>query len=480
MGDGSPDANSGRRVMNMPPITRRNFLADSAKASALLALGGSSVGSLLSACATTSSSSEASTLAVEIDAGQNANPFLWFANAMQSAVGVSPKIIGLPFVGQYEKIVSEMITRSNVYDVLVFPPFFLGDFVAKGFVHKLTDFGNESDFKLDDVLPVYRDVYLKRNGNLYAAAYDGDQLQVAYRKDMFDKAGITKFPTTWDEYVATAQALHKPPTQYGNAFYGQRGFCYGWFINIFAANGGKWFTSDMKPGIAGDEGVKALETMIKLKAICPAEHPADRVPGAQRGVPQRLEPRWSSSGTTWRSRPRIRTKSKSVGMNGYAPSPVRNYMPYSRIAAISAFSSNPHNSYKMIQYMTRTEVSIKYVYDPNCGEDPTRASHFDVSAVKDHTGKPSMSPDAATSYVNANKAGLAIGYPELSIPGAPRYIDILDLKVNEALAGSSTAAQALKSTADEWNSITTALDQNAQVKAYADWVDSFHKAGITY
>ena len=253
----------------MPPITRRNFLADSAKASALLALGGSSVGSLLSACATTSSSSEASTLAVEIDAGQNANPFLWFANAMQSAVGVSPKIIGLPIVGQYEKIVSEMITRSNVYDVLVFPPFFLGDFVAKGFVHKLTDFGNESDFKLDDVLPVYRDVYLKRNGNLYAAAYDGDQLQVAYRKDMFDKAGITKFPTTWDEYVATAQALHKPPTQYGNAFYGQRGFCYGWFINIFAANGGKWFTSDMKPGIAGDEGVKALETMIKLKQYAP-------------------------------------------------------------------------------------------------------------------------------------------------------------------------------------------------------------------
>jgi hypothetical protein len=167
-------------------------------------------------------------------------------------------------------------------------------------------------------------------------------------------------------------------------------------------------------------------------------------------------------------------------MNGYAPSPVRNYMPYSRIMAISAYTSNPHNSYKLIQYMNRTEVSIKDVYDPNCGEDPFRTSHFDVSAVKDHTGKASMSADAATSYVKANKDGLAIGYPELSIPGAPRYIDILDLKVNEALSGSSTAAQALKSASDEWDSITTALDKNAQVKAYADWVDSFHKAGINY
>jgi len=93
------------------------------------------MGSLLSACGTsTSTSSEASTLAIEIDAGQNAAPFQWFANDMQSAVGVSPKIIGLPFVGQYEKIVSEMITRSNVYDVLVFPPFFVGDSRAPRFV----------------------------------------------------------------------------------------------------------------------------------------------------------------------------------------------------------------------------------------------------------------------------------------------------------------------------------------------------------
>lgn len=463
----------------MPPITRRGFLADSAKASALLALGGSSVGSLLSACGTSSSSSEASTLAVEIDSGQNANPFMWFANEMQSTVGVSPKIVGLPFVGQYEKIVSEMITRSNVYDVLAFPPFFLGDFVAKGFLHKLTDFGNESDFKLDDVLPVYRDVYLKRNGSLYAANYDGDQLQLAYRKDMFDKAGIMKAPTTWDEFVATAQALHKPPTQYGNAFYGQRGFCYGWFINIFAANGGKWFSADMKPGIAGDEGVKALQTMIKLKQYAPPNI-------LQIGYPELNEAYLNGSTAMviqWNDlalKAEDSTKSKSVGMNGYAPSPVRNYMPYSRIMAISAFTSNPHNSYKLIQYMNRSEVSIKDVYDANCGEDPFRTSHFNTSAVKDHTGKPSMSADAAASYVKANKDGLAIGYPELSIPGAPRYIDILDLKVNEALSGSVTAAQALKSASDEWDSITTALDKNAQVKAYADWVASFNKAGINY
>ncbi|HEY8677347.1 MAG TPA: extracellular solute-binding protein [Candidatus Dormibacteraeota bacterium] len=464
----------------MSPVTRRTFLADSARASALLALGGGSMGSLLSACGTsTSTSSEASTLAIEIDAGQNAAPFQWFANDMQSAVGVSPKIIGLPFVGQYEKIVSEMITRSNVYDVLVFPPFFVGDFVAKGFLHKLTDFGNESDFKLDDVLPVYRDPYLKRNGNLYAADYDGDQLQLAYRKDLFQKAGLTSPPKTWDDFVSYAKELHHPPTQYGNAFYGQRGFCYGWFINIFAANGGQWFSSDMKPGIASDAGVKALETLVTLKQYAPPNILQVGYPelnGAYLNGSTAMVIQWNDLAL----KAEDPSKSKSVGMNGYAPSPVRNYMPYSRVMAISAYTSNPHNSYKLVQYMNRSEVSIKDVYDPNCGEDPFRTSHFDTSAVKDHTGKPTMSADAAASYVAANKGGLAIGYPELSIPGAPRYIDILDLKVNEALSGSSSPAQALKAASDEWDSITTSLGKDDQVKAYADWVNSFHKVGIQY
>ena len=236
----------------------------------------------------------------------------------------------------------------------------------------------------------------------------------------------------------------------------------------------------MKPGISSDVGVKALETLLTLKQYAPPNI-------LQIGYPE-LNDAYLKQNTAmviqWNDlalKAEDSTKSKTVGMNGYAPSPVRNYMPYSRVMAISAYSSNPHNSYKMIQYMNRSEIAIKYVYDPNCGEDPYRTSLLnDVNAVKDHSGKPSMSPDAAASYVAANKAGIAIGYPELSIPGAPRYIDILDLKVNEALSGSSSPSQALKACADEWNSITTSLGKDQQVKAYGDWVDSFHKVGIQY
>ncbi len=469
--------------MELDQITRRRFLASSAKAGAAIAVGGALTG-VLEACSTTPASSSgassgSATVAVEIDEGQNANPFQWFNADMTAKFGATTSIVGLPFVGQYEKIVAEMVTRSSAFDVMVFPPQMLGDFVANGFLASLSDLGKESDFNLDDVLPAYRDPNLRRNGKLYAAAYDGDILQIAYRKDIFDAAGITQLPQTWDDYLKLAKELHKPPTQYGNAFLAQRGFSYAWFMNIFAALGGKWFTPDMKPAISGDQGVQALQTLVSLKQYAP--------PNILQIGYQELNEAYLNGTTAmvvqWDDlalKAEDASQSKVVGKNAYAPCPIRNYMPYCRVMAVSAFSQNQQNAYKVIQYMNSADVSIKDVYDPKCGEDPFRLSHLDPSKVKDHLGNPSMPAAAAQSYVSAIKTCLTTAYPELSIPGAPRYLDILDLFVNEALAGSLSPSQALTQAASEWGSITTSLGQDNQVKAYADWVNSFHAAGVSY
>ena len=64
----------------------------------------------------------ATTVNIEVDAGQNENPFRWNAAAMKGKFGADINMIGLPFVGQYEKLVSELTARSNAYDLLVFPP----------------------------------------------------------------------------------------------------------------------------------------------------------------------------------------------------------------------------------------------------------------------------------------------------------------------------------------------------------------------
>lgn len=466
-------------MQDSPELSRRRFLTLSGAAA-----GASALGPLLSACSSITGGNSGSAkgspvVAVECDEGQNTLPFGWFNPEMKSKLGVTTSIRGLPFVGQYEKIVSELITHSNVYDVLVFPPQMIGDFVSKGFLRAFDTVGNTADLAIADVLPVYRDPVMRRNGKIYAAMYDGDTLQLTYRTDLFAKAGITKPPATWAEYLTMARELNHPPNQYGTAFYGQRGFCYAWWANIFAAYGGRWFDVNMTPQIASDAGVRALETLISLKAYSPPNILQIGYPelnAAYLGGSTAMVIQWDDLAL----KAEDPTLSKVVGKNAYAPSPTRTYQPYSRVMAISAFSSNPKNAFKVIQYMNSAPVSSKYVYDPKCGEDPYRISQLDPTMVKSHLGQPTMPAAQATSYVDAIKACLEAGYPELSIPGAPRYLDFLDLKVNEALSGQSTPIQALRAAETQWNSITSSLGQSNQVKAYADWVHSFQLAGVQY
>jgi multiple sugar transport system substrate-binding protein len=468
------------------PLSRRGLLRNGAALGASLA-GGSLVGGAMFPRAAFA----ASTVNVECDAGQNQNPFRWQADAIKQKFGIEMNQIGLPFVGQYEKLVSELTARSSAYDLLVFPPYFLGDFVALGFLRDLDQYKGLVDPQLDDYLPVYRDPVIKRDGKLYALMYDGDNLQVIFRSDLFNdpteqKNFKAKYgwdlapPKTWDQFMQIAEFFTRPPNLYGTAFYAQRGFCYAWFINIFAGMGGRWFTDDMKPGINSEAGVKALEMLVKQKQYSPPNI-------LQIGYPE-LNDAFLNGSTAmvvqWNDLP-LKVgdpkMSKVVGKGGVAPIPVRTYMPYSRVMAVSAFSKNPEDAYRVAAHMQLPEIDVTYVYDSNCGQDPYRASSLKwEAATKNHEGGPALDPDLAKAYVETIKEGLKDGYPELSIPGAPRYLDILDLYVSQALAGTLPAKAALDAAASEWNNITQAEDPDNQKAAYAAWVKSFKDVGVAY
>ncbi len=462
-------------------ISRRGVMQGGA-AIALTALGAAGGGRTAHAAG--------ATVNIECDAGQNEAPFRWNAAAMEKKFGFGSNILSLPFVGQYEKLVTELTSRSSAYDVLVFPPYFLGDFAALGFLKELDSYFHLLDPKLDDYLPVYRDPVIKRNGKTYALMYDGDLLQVAYRSDLFNDpkeqaAFKSKYghdlaaPATWDEFMHVAEFFHRPPKLYGTAFYAQRGFCYAWFINIFAGLGGHWFEKGMKPGINSDVGVKALTMLVEMKKFAP--------PNILQIDYPTLNQVFLNGSTAivvqWDDLPlkvENPAMSKVVGKARFAACPQRSYMPYSRVMAVSAFSKNPEEAYRLAAYMQLPEVGITYVYDPDCGEDPYRESYLNPAAVKNHEGKPTMSAAAAKNYVDAIRTGLKAGYPELSIPGAPRYIDILDLYVSQALAGTLAPKAALDAAAGEWASITSAEDPQSQEAAYTAWIDSFKKVGLAY
>ena len=469
------------------PVSRRGLLRNGAALTTGV-IGASLFGRTL----TPGTALAATTVNIEVDAGQNENPFRWNAEALKTKFGADINMIGLPFVGQYEKLVSELTARSAAYDLLVFPPYFLGDFVALGFLKQLDPYFSLLDPKIgDDYIPVYKDPVIKRDGKTYALMYDGDMLQVAYRKDLFDdpteqKNFKAKYgwdlapPKTWDQYNQISEFFTRPPKLYGTAFYAARGFCYAWFVNIFAGLGGRWFAADMKPGINSEAGVKALEMLVKMKDyavpnILQIDYPALNEVFLNGSTAMVIQ--WNDLALKV-GNPKM---SKIVGKGAYAPCPVRTYLPYSRVMAVSSFAKSPDDAYRVAAYMQLPDVCVTYVYDPDCGQDPYRWSSLKTeAATKTHTGAPSLDPATAKNYVDAIREGLKAGYPELSIPGAPRYLDILDLYVSQALAGSLKPKDALDAAAREWASITEAEDPDRQKAAYAAWVKSFKDVGVSY
>ena len=481
------DDEEARNLSGVLPVSRRGLLRKGAALTTGV-IGASLFGRTLMP----GTALAATTVNIEVDAGQNENPFRWNAEAMKTKFGADINMIGLPFVGQYEKLVSELTARSAAYDLLVFPPYFLGDFVALGFLKELDPYFSLLDPKIgDDYIPVYKDPVIKRDGKTYALMYDGDMLQVAYRKDLFDdpteqKNFKAKYgwdlapPKTWDQYNQISEFFTRPPKLYGTAFYAARGFCYAWFVNIFAGLGGHWFSEDMKPGINSEAGVKALEMLVKMKDyavpnILQIDYPALNEVFLNGSTAMVIQ--WNDLALKV-GNPKM---SKIVGKGAYAPCPVRTYLPYSRVMAVSSFAKNPEDAYRVAAYMQLPDVCITYVYDPDCGQDPYRWSSLKTeAATKTHTGAPSLDPETAKNYVDAIREGLKAGYPELSIPGAPRYLDILDLYVSQALAGSLKPKDALDAAAREWASITEAEDPDRQKAAYAAWVKSFKDVGLTY
>ena len=236
----------------------------------------------------------------------------------------------------------------------------------------------------------------------------------------------------------------------------------------------------MKAGINSDAGVKALELLVKMKDYSPPnilqiDYPALNevfLNGSTAMVVQ-----WDDLALKV-GNPQM---SKVVGKGSFAPCPKRSLLLYSRVMAVSAFAKNPKDAYLTAAYMQLPDVSITYVYNSQCGQDPYRLSQLKPkAAMKNHTGGPALDAASAKAYVDAIREGLKGGYPELCIPGAPRYLDILDLYVSQALAGGLKPKDALDATAREWASITEAYDPDRQKAAYAAWVKSFKDAGVSY
>ena len=105
---------------------------------------------------------------------------------------------------QYTALNNALSAGSGVPDLATIEYYALPQFAYTDKLVDLTQFG--ADKFSDDYTPgTWSSVNIK--GGIYALLTDSGPMAMFYNKEVFDKAGVTSEPTTWDEYYEAAKKI---------------------------------------------------------------------------------------------------------------------------------------------------------------------------------------------------------------------------------------------------------------------------------
>lgn len=133
------------------------------------------------------------------------------ADAYKAKTGVSVTGESNPYESHYDKMLIELSQGSDTFDLVTSDSIWVQQPIRNGWAANLDDMKAKNP-----ALPALQVQNLEPGALIYTE-YNGKRcgLPVAmttpvfvYRKDLFEKAGITKVPTNWDEYLAAAKKLH--------------------------------------------------------------------------------------------------------------------------------------------------------------------------------------------------------------------------------------------------------------------------------
>lgn len=134
-----------------------------------------------------------------------------------------------PFAGSLEKQRNSVRGRQGTDDLLIMNSGWFAEMYFSGFVEPITDI--DPGFKLDPELytlgnTIYFDSATKAmtpQGKLMTLPFAPIIPMLYYRGDLYRQAGLTKAPETFAELEANARRFHKPPGMYGIVQRGARG-----------------------------------------------------------------------------------------------------------------------------------------------------------------------------------------------------------------------------------------------------------------
>ena len=187
--------------------------------------------------------------------------------------GIEVRFLFLPENDLRQRVTQDVAMRAGNFDIVTIGSYdtpFWGRYQwtvpLDPFFEKMGRSERE-EYDLEDLLPPIRTV-LSNGGQLFALPFYAESSMLFYRKDLFDKAGLT-MPDhpAWEEVSGFAEKLDDPGGGvHGIVLRGLPGWGanmapFGTFINTF---GGRWFNEDWEPQLDTPEVKEAASIYSEL------------------------------------------------------------------------------------------------------------------------------------------------------------------------------------------------------------------------
>ncbi|MDZ5453766.1 sugar ABC transporter substrate-binding protein [Labrys sp. ZIDIC5] len=164
-----------------------------------------------------------------------------------------------------QRVTTDIATKAGQFDIVTIGAYETPIWGKAGWLASLNDLGDDYDYK--DVFEPLRNG-LSVDGKLYALPFYAESSFTLYRKDLFEKAGLTMpEQPTWDQIAQFADKLtDKSKEQYGICLRGKPGWGenMGLITTIVNTFGGRWFDMEWKPQLTSDPWKKAISFYVDL------------------------------------------------------------------------------------------------------------------------------------------------------------------------------------------------------------------------
>ncbi|MBK1786996.1 ABC transporter substrate-binding protein [Prauserella cavernicola] len=372
--------------------------------------------------------------------------------------GIELKFVSLPENQARAKITASTATQGGEFDVVMISNYETPQWADNGWLENLQPYIDSTEgYDADDFIPSIRES-LSDDGDMYAVPFYGESSFVAYRKDLFQQAGLTMPQNpTWEQIAGFAEQLDDPAN-------GVAGICLrgkpGWgeslapFSTVVNTFGARYFDEDWNAQLTSPEFKEAANFYVNLvreHGQTGASSAGFTECGTRYG--QGEAAMWYDA-TVMAGTNEDPASSTVAGKSGYVSAPVNKTDAsgwlYTWSLALPKVTENKDAAWEFMRWMTDKQFvqTVGEEFGWNRVPPGVRQSTYEIDEYTEAAkayAQPTL--DGIREANQDNTMTEPVPYPGIQFVGIPEFQDLgtrISQQLSAAIAGQKTVDEALE------------------------------------